>query len=60
MMAGHASDADVSGWHDIVAISAGRSHIVGLCSDGSVVATGEKAYGQCNVIGWKLKLNDNP
>ena len=26
---------------------------VGLCSDGTVVATGNNAYGQCNVSSWK-------
>lgn len=42
---------DVSGWTDIVEISA-ASHTVGLRSDGTVVATGVDRYGQCSVDGW--------
>jgi alpha-tubulin suppressor-like RCC1 family protein len=42
----------VSGWTDIVAISLGAEHIVGLRSDGTVVATGANGWGQCNVSGW--------
>ena len=43
---------DVSGWTDIVAVSAGYGHTVGLKSDGTVVAVGYNKYGQCNVSGW--------
>ena len=39
-------------WTDIVAISAGYSHTVGLKSDGTVVAVGKNADGQCNVSEW--------
>ena len=39
-------------WTDIVAISAGSSHTIGLRSDGTVVATGYNKYGQCSVGGW--------
>lgn len=39
-------------WTDIVGISAGNCHIVGLKSDGTVVACGNNNYGQCNVSGW--------
>ena len=35
-------------------VAAGYSHTVGLKSDGTVVAVGENAYGQCDVDGWKL------
>ena len=44
---------DVSGWRDIVAISAGDGHTVGLKADGTVVAVGWNEYGQCNVDGWR-------
>ena len=44
---------DVSGWTDIVAVSADNSHTVGLQSDGTVVAVGDNGYGQCDVDGWK-------
>ena len=33
-------------------VSAGSYHTVGLKADGTVVATGLNAYGQCNVSGW--------
>ena len=35
-------------------VAAGGSHIVGLKSDGTVVATGSNTYGQCNVSDWML------
>ena len=34
-------------------IAAGSGHTVGIKSDGTVVATGDNKYGQCNVEGWK-------
>ena len=37
---------------EIVAISVGSNHIVGLKSNGTVVAVGDKSYGQCDVNGW--------
>ena len=46
---------DVDGWTDIVAVSAGYYHTVGLKADGTVVATeyiGDYDYGQCDVDGW--------
>ena len=39
-------------WTDIVAISAGYEHTVGLKSDGTVVAVGGNEDGQCNVQNW--------
>ncbi|MCI6433242.1 MAG: hypothetical protein MR828_00440 [Clostridiales bacterium] len=43
---------NVGDWNDIVAISAGDLHTVGLKSDGTVVAVGSNEYGQCEVSGW--------
>ena len=43
---------DVSNWKDIVAVSAGDSHTVGLKADGSVVAVGDNYYGQRDVDDW--------
>ena len=49
-------------WTDVVAITTGGStgtgrrghgHIVGLKSDGTVVAAGDNTDGQCNVSDWK-------
>jgi len=50
-----------SQWKDIIAIAAGggsttgqgMGHTVGLRADGSVVAVGDNAYGQCDVEGWE-------
>lgn len=33
-------------------IDAGNDHTVGLTTDGTVVATGENMFGQCNVDNW--------
>ena len=43
---------EVSGWRDIVAVSAGGGHTVGLKRDGTVVAVGGNSKGQCEVSGW--------
>ena len=43
---------DTADWQDIVAISAGAYHTVGLKADGTVVAVGSNEHGQCNVQGW--------
>ena len=43
---------NVSGWSDIVQVSAGRYHTVGLRADGTVVATGSNEWGQCRVEEW--------
>ena len=45
-------ECNVGNWTDIVAISAGYSHTVGLRFDGTVVATGDNEYGQCDVRAW--------
>ena len=45
-------ELDVTGWTNIIQIEAGTQHIVGLKSDGSVVATGDNTHGQCNVSDW--------
>ena len=36
-----------------VAISAGANHTVALKSDGTVVATGDNRYNNCDVVGWE-------
>jgi TolA-binding protein len=47
-----ATRENVNKWSDIVAISSGGSHILGLKSDGTIVADGNNTYGQCNVQSW--------
>ncbi len=42
----------VDNWQDIVAISVGKDHIVGLKSDGSVLCTWPNVNGQCNTEDW--------
>ena len=43
---------ELAGWTDIVAVSAGGDHTVGLKSDGTVVAVGDNDDGQCEVADW--------
>jgi len=46
------SDIDITGWSDLIDIDTGANHIVGLKSDGTVIASGNDDFGQCNVVGW--------
>jgi hypothetical protein len=43
---------DLSAWENIVEVSEGQSHTVGLKADGTVVAEGNNTYGQCEVSDW--------
>ena len=45
---------DVSGWTDIVTLSASATHIVGVTSQGRVVARGLSDMGQCDTQDWVL------
>ena len=40
-------------WTDIMAISTGGSHLVALKENGTVLASGNNNYGQCDVGEWK-------
>ncbi len=44
---------DVSQWRNIVAVSGGGYHVVGLKSDGTVVAAGDTYYSGCDVGAWR-------
>lgn len=46
---GAAAGIDTSSWSGIVAVSAGARHVLGLKEDGTVVASGDNSYDQCNV-----------
>jgi hypothetical protein len=45
---------DVGNWTDIINITAGGAHTVGVKSEGNVVAVGDNSSGQCDVGGWDL------
>lgn len=46
---------DTTSWSDVIQISVGGDHCVGLKSDGSVLATGNNSDGQLNVGSWDLR-----
>ena len=43
---------NVSGWTDMVQLSIGENHTVGLRADGTVTAVGDNYAGQCDVEDW--------
>lgn len=43
---------DVSTWTDITKVINFYKHIIGLKSDGTVIATGDNTFKQCNVSTW--------
>jgi len=47
-----ANEDTVHGWTNIIAISGGDRHTIGLRSDGTVVSAGDNTDGQCNGQGW--------
>ncbi len=47
-------EIDVSGWDDIVAVSAGATHAAAVTGDGRVLAAGDNAKGQCDTSEWRL------
>jgi len=44
--------ATIESWEGITDISAGTRHVAGVKADGTVVATGDNGYGQCDVQDW--------
>ena len=59
---GRAGECDVDGWEDVIAVAAGnvhtatntgKSHTIGLRSDGIVLATGWNHDQQCEVGDWR-------
>lgn len=51
-VAGNFSSSLVNTWTDIRQVAVGRYHMVGLKSDGTVVAAGSNNYSQCDVNSW--------
>lgn len=48
---------DIKGWTSIVDVRVSAGFIVGLSSDGTVVAAGVNTDGECNVWDWvNIKL----
>lgn len=43
------AQGDTSEWKNVIAISAGEYHLLGLTSDGEVLATGDNTFNQCYV-----------
>lgn len=43
----------VQDWNNIAQIAVGVDHIVGLLTDGTVIAVGMNDSGQCDVNNWK-------
>ena len=43
---------ELSDWWNVRAISVGEKHVVALLYDGTVRATGDNEYRQCDVFGW--------
>lgn len=43
---------DVASWTNIVQVAVGEYYVIGLKSNGNVVAVGDNSYGQCNVGSW--------
>jgi alpha-tubulin suppressor-like RCC1 family protein len=42
----------VSAWENIIAVAAGRDHVIGLRADGVVLAAGNNTSGQCDIGTW--------
>ena len=43
----------VKDWKNIISISGGSEHLLGLKKDGTVLATGSNHHGECDVSRWK-------
>ena len=51
----------MGGWSNILAISAGYNHTLGLKADGTIAAVGWNNHGQCDVGSWTdIKLPTKP
>lgn len=48
----HLDESIISSWSNIVAISAGKEHLVALKNDGTVLASGSNKKGECDIDNW--------
>ncbi len=46
-------ECNVSSWADIISVSVGTYHSVGLTSDGHIAVAGDNRFGQCDVSEWE-------
>ena len=46
-------NCDFSGWDSVIKVGCGKNHLVGLCSDGTVLSVGDNTDGQCDVAAWR-------
>lgn len=44
---------ETTNWQNIISISAGSEHVLGVKTDGTVLACGWNTEGQCNVTNWE-------
>ncbi|MGX9901155.1 hypothetical protein ACW0JT_17125 [Arthrobacter sp. SA17] len=47
-----AASQTVSAWRDVIAVSAGSHHTVGVVAGGRALAVGDNSRGQCEVASW--------
>lgn len=47
-----ATNVNTDSWTEIQQIATGNNHAIGLQADGTVVASGDNTYGQCDVSHW--------
>ena len=43
---------EISNWKGVISLAAGKIHVIGLRSDGTVVAAGGADEGECDVASW--------
>ena len=45
---------DIPTWKDIISLSCSRDHIVAIKKDGTVIASGQNKFGECNISGLNI------
>lgn len=49
----HTGYEDVSSWYNMIHISAGNSHLIGLTNENILMSSGDNNYHQCEVSEWR-------